>query len=369
MAGDQGMSGLLPLMVDLYLTRNRPVSLVHFITHRCNARCPFCFIDFDDPATFRNELTVDEIDTFTRTLGPCLQNVNLTGGEPFARKEIVDIARCYYRNTPIRSLFITSNGSLPDRIEAFIRTLNPEFPDRMVIFSFSIDGLGEEHDRIRRIDGLFDKTLRSYHMVRRLGPFAQANIGITVSPENHARIPALYETLIETHGVRAITAGLVRDEGVFKVPEELRRAMLDSYTALTAAIRRDLQSGRLEGYDTSTIQGRLMNKKNMMVYDIVRKTYDHPHYISPCPAGALFGIIAADGMVHPCEILDRPLGNLRDHGLDFMKVWDSATTAETRRFIKDSHCHCTYECAWSFNILSNYRYQPDLLMAALGRFW
>ena len=103
---------------NIYLTRAHPVSFVHFVTNRCNARCDFCFIDFDDPATRVGELTLDEIDRLSRTLGPNLKNVNLTGGEPFARKDMTEIARLYLRNTNVESLFITTNGSLPDRIQS-----------------------------------------------------------------------------------------------------------------------------------------------------------------------------------------------------------------------------------------------------------
>ena len=53
----------LPKVIkNIYLTKNEPVSIVHFLTNRCNARCSFCFIDFDDPNTFKNELTLEEIE-------------------------------------------------------------------------------------------------------------------------------------------------------------------------------------------------------------------------------------------------------------------------------------------------------------------
>ena len=90
------------------------------MTNRCNARCSFCFIDFDNPNTFKNELTLEEIDKLSNTLGPSIQNINLTGGEPFARKEFNEISQIYLKNTNIRSLFITSNGSLTERIEKYM---------------------------------------------------------------------------------------------------------------------------------------------------------------------------------------------------------------------------------------------------------
>jgi MoaA/NifB/PqqE/SkfB family radical SAM enzyme len=361
------LSGFLSLATNVHVTRKYPVSLIHFVTNRCNARCSFCFIDFNNPKTFQSELTVDEIDRITKSLGPTLQNVNLTGGEPFARKELIDIARCYFRNTGIRSLFITSNGSLPDRIEKFINTLTREFPGRKIIFSFSIDGMPEEHDRIRRIAGLFENTMKSYHLARTFGPDVQANIAITISHDNYLTAPAIYDALLDRYGARSLTVGVVRDEGVYQIPLEHKRAIHATYAALTRRLMEDMKSGRLDGYDRSSLQGRLMNKKNEIVYDVVREQYLDPHYISPCRAGSLFGIINADGVVRPCEILDRPLGNLRNYDYDFMRLWRDTTAKDVRQWIKSTNCHCTYECAWSFNILSNLRYQPALIAAALDK--
>ena len=45
--------------------------------------------------TFTHELTLDEIDVLTKNLGKSLLNVNLTGGEPFARKDLTEIAKKY----------------------------------------------------------------------------------------------------------------------------------------------------------------------------------------------------------------------------------------------------------------------------------
>jgi len=80
----------LKVASNIYLKKKTPVSLIHFLTNRCNARCSFCFIDFENPDTFKNELSLNEIEKMTKTLGDTLINVNFTGGEPFARKDILD---------------------------------------------------------------------------------------------------------------------------------------------------------------------------------------------------------------------------------------------------------------------------------------
>ena len=81
--------------------------MVHFLTNRCNARCSL-FYDFDDPKTFKGELTLDEIDKLTKNLGKSLLNVNLTGGEPL-RKDIVEIAKLYIKNLQFGQ-YATTNG-------------------------------------------------------------------------------------------------------------------------------------------------------------------------------------------------------------------------------------------------------------------
>jgi radical SAM protein with 4Fe4S-binding SPASM domain len=354
------------LAVNLQVTRRHPVSMVHFVTRRCNARCSFCFIDFDDPSPKSAELTAEEIDRLTRTMGPHLQNVNITGGEPFLRGDLIDIVRSYYRNTPVRSVYITSNGALTDRTLALAERVTEEFPDRLLIVSLSVDAFPDDHDRIRKIPGLFDKVMATYHGLQEMGGGVLVNVGITVSHENHAVVPALYDDLIE-RGVRSITAIIVRDEGVYAIPEEHKADILAAYRWLTSAIGRDQASGRLEGYDPATVQGRLMNAKNELLWDIVADTYLEPHYVSPCHAGSLFGVIDADGTVHPCEVLDRPLGNVRDHDLDLGALWRAEAARTTTKWIRDTHCNCSYECAWGFNIAGNLRYQPRLLRAALGR--
>ena len=90
--------------------------------------------------------------------------------------------------------------------------------------------------------------------------------------------------------------------------------------------------------------------------------YMSPKYISPCHAGSLFGIITANGLVYPCEILeDKLLGDLRQNNMNFTEIWKGAETKKIKKFIKDTKCNCTYECALTYNILGNWRYQPSLI--------
>ena len=354
------------LISNNYFSKKYPISLVHFLTNRCNARCSFCFIDFDDPKTFRNELNLNEIEKLSQTLGPSIQNINLTGGEPFARKEIIEICDMYLKNSGIRSLFITSNGSLTDRLKKFLNYLSPKYPDNKFIFSFSIDDIGEKHNKIRKISDLFENCINSYKLASSYKNVF-ANISITVSLENCENIDEIYYELINKYKVKSLTAVLVRDEGVYKTPIKEKDKILNSYKKLTSKITEDKKKGVLMGYNPKTIQGRLMNKKNSIMYKNIIDTYLEPKFISYCYAAALFGVISADGKVYPCEILENSIGSLRDYDMNLLRLWKDHQASKMRKWIKDTKCNCCYECAWSFNILGNLRYQKDLIVAALGK--
>ena len=351
---------VLKVLKSVYLNKN-PLSLVHFLTNRCNARCSFCFIDFDNPLTFKNELTLEEIDKVTKKLPKSLININFTGGEPFAHKNINEVAKLYFKNTDINSIFITSNGSLPDRMINFCKEITNKFPDKKLFFSLSIDSFEEEHNKIRKVKDIFKSCINVFHELRKISPNIQTNIAITVSHENHSRVIDLYDFLKNKYGVNSFSAILAREEGVYKIPEMSKKKILKAYHDLTQKIKNDLTKISKEyGYKNS-LQAKVMNEKNKIVYDQIYSTSIKNEFISNCFAGSLFGVIQANGDISPCEILDDKFGNLREFDYDFTKLWNKNSRKGFCKKIKNNKCFCTYECAWTFNILGNKKYHFDLL--------
>ena len=74
---------------NLYFSQNEPISLVHFVTNRCNARCSFCFINFDDENIFKGELTIEEINKITKNLGKSLLKGKLLLAENHLQEKIL----------------------------------------------------------------------------------------------------------------------------------------------------------------------------------------------------------------------------------------------------------------------------------------
>lgn len=128
-------------------------SLVTFIvTWRCNQRCIMCDI-WKKKKTY--EMSVEEIDTIFSQLKP-LDAIRITGGEPFLRDDITEIVNLINEQMKPIIIHITTNGTLPERIVAFIKNARNLLN---VHIKISIDALEEEHDRIRGGKGSYNKAM------------------------------------------------------------------------------------------------------------------------------------------------------------------------------------------------------------------
>lgn len=336
--------------------------MVHFITKNCNARCTHCFIDFDDPQTFKGELTTEEIGRLTKTMGWQLRNVNLTGGEPFLRKDIFEIAQAYFANTGIRSIYITTNGYFTDRMKGFIEQYlaSEHAKAHTLFFSISVDDYPEAHDKNRRISGLFERAMQTLRMLNEYRDRrVYANANLTVIPSNYERMNEVYDYLIEKEGIRSFTTTIMREEGVAIIDPALKQDLSAAYRNLNQRIKRDLLDGRIQGFDGTSL-GDLVNAKNLVMHDQIEKAFETGEFVSTCYAGETSLVLEANGDVRPCEVLPNVIGNVRASAYDLGAVWGSDVALETRRFIVDTECHCTYECAWSINTLVDARYYPQL---------
>jgi MoaA/NifB/PqqE/SkfB family radical SAM enzyme len=112
------------------------------------------------------ELTLEEIDQFTKKLGD-LHTVTIGGGEPFMRKDLPEIIKCFSKNNNLKVVAIPTNCLLTDNIVQQTEKILQLFKGSLKI-GLSLDGIGKEHDEIRGIDGNFDKFLATYQALSEL---------------------------------------------------------------------------------------------------------------------------------------------------------------------------------------------------------
>ena len=84
-----------------------PLQLVLFITSKCNCDCTHCF--YYKELNKIEDLSLKELNKVSETVGR-LRTLCLTGGEPFLRKDIVEIVKVFFKNTKFQFLQIPVQG-------------------------------------------------------------------------------------------------------------------------------------------------------------------------------------------------------------------------------------------------------------------
>ncbi|MBI3664622.1 MAG: radical SAM protein [Acidobacteria bacterium] len=142
-----------------------PPFLILFINSICNQKCEHCFywrnLNRDD------DLTREEIFSLSQQLGR-VENLNLSGGEPFLRPEFGEICRQFIRRNKVRQIYVPTNAYFTDRIvQQITETLKEKELDLFAV-EISLEGMGEFHDKFRVSPGSFDRAMASYEALARL---------------------------------------------------------------------------------------------------------------------------------------------------------------------------------------------------------
>jgi len=330
----------------------QPVYLVFFVTDRCTAACRHCLrgAGEDDP----DELTLEEIGKISSSMGKLLFLLP-TGGEPFLRDDLPEIVATFRENNRVLNVGIPSNGSLTEKVIRSTERILQICPGLDFAVDISIDGLGEAHDRIRGVEGLFEKavwTLKELIKLRKSFKNLNVNAAVCVSRHNQDDLAAIYRFLKEEVRVPGITTLLVR--GAPRDPGALD-LNIDHYRTFCR-----LQDTSMDGYRRFPFCDFINAMKNLRARYIA-EIFENKAPVVPCYAGSLSCVIRHNGDLYPCELRDQKFGNLREVDFDFQKLWNGPDAGLFRCDLKEKPCFCTYECFLTNSILFTPSVFPRIL--------
>jgi MoaA/NifB/PqqE/SkfB family radical SAM enzyme len=327
-----------------------PVSVVHFITSRCNLRCRHCFytetLDAKDPG----EQSLRQIEKTTSEIGPVLW-YSFGGGEPFVRSDIVDLVGVVARNCRPLMMTLPTNGWFVERTVQGTLEILQRLEGRQLTMMVSLDGPEEVHDRIRGADSWrrARETFRRLQQLQRLYPNLSLAIITVVNGDNRACYPAFIDHLVERFRPNQVAINLFRNTTIGGPPVPVE--VVDAYKAAVERYEWHLRRGRLQrlGY----LGARVMRVKELLQKDLIYRVARFDEFVTPCTAGTLNHVIWENGDVSPCEVLGARVGNVLGEGAehDFRTIVTSDAAAALRRQIRDERCRCTYECAMTVNTL------------------
>jgi len=304
-----------------------PPFLTLFINSICNMQCEHCF--YWQNLNRTDDLTFDELIALSKSLGK-VENLNLSGGEPFLRKEIGAVCREFVRRNGVRQIYIPTNGYFTERTVASVEDMLAEPDLSLLAIELSLDGMAEYHDAFRVSRGSFGKAMETYDAlaaIQQRDPRLRIHATSTAHSGNIEELRQLTGYLLERcpkmdhHNLDTI-------RGDRKNPE-LVAPIMDAYYALYREVQERWNARE---------QGRFGSSVEPLVQWTKRESAKLQRQVVPCLAGKLSAVVYSNGDVSVCES-HAPLGNLRDKS--FGEIWRSEAATKLRASIAAKECWCT----------------------------
>jgi heme d1 biosynthesis radical SAM protein NirJ len=298
-----------------------PVVIWNLI-RRCNLTCKHCYALSADH-DYAGELSTAEVFTVMDDLKAFRVPVLiLSGGEPLLRPDLFDIAA----RAKAMGFYVglSTNGTLIDAAMA----------DRIAAAEFdyvgiSLDGIGEVHDRFRRLAGAFDRSLGGVRLLHVRG--VKVGLRYTMTALNAGELPALLQLMHDEDAEKFYFSHLN-----YAGRGNIHRAKDAQFQATRAALDllfdtawRDARSGSEREYVTG-------NNDADGVY-LLQWTQRHlPRWVAPLRehleawGGNSSGVNVANidnlGVVHPDTMWwHHALGSVRER--PFSAIWSDTSDA------------------------------------------
>lgn len=319
-------------------TPPRPTAISNLaLTYRCNSRCSTCGIwSMGEPQG--RELTAEELHDFfreNRGLLSGVKTIQLTGGEPFLREDIAEVAEAIWSQIPGAFVWVATNGSLPDTIVRRVGEMLNATPSGGLGVTVSLDGLDETHDAQRGVPGsylLALETLRGLFQLKRGHPRLGLSAGMTITPLNQGEIvPAM-----------RVAEGLGADFTV-------RPANFSEAYYRNRPVKGEWDLTRLAESLRAVAAHHVRRRGLIRVTPVIRFLQGTLEYASSggrpiqCSAGSSSFFLDPYGDVYPCLFVGRALGNIRD--TPFADIWASEAAEAARLKLVAGICPgCWVEC-------------------------
>lgn len=285
------------------------------VTSKCNARCIMCDV-WKKPG--QNDFTLSELEKFlSKSSLPNIAQFSLSGGEPFLRKDIVEIAKVIHKYHSNVEYFIATNCIATDTIVAKAKRIADITKTTLCI---SMDGIEEStHDTIRG-EGVYKKMIKTIGKVSKI-PQLNLSWSFTIQPLNYNQILDVYKYskpfTSRNPGKTAIFCARPASAGAYF--KNIGKALILNEQQKREAI------SQLEKISKNMGNGGWINYVISFM-----KTGKKP---IPCGAGKYSCIITADFEVYPCSHCPESwsYGNLREHDYSLQSLMDTPKARDIAR--------------------------------------
>jgi len=317
-----------------------PSGIVYESTMRCNLHCEFCYVGdlLNIEGEWRQEMPLETIRrAFPERDG--LQ-VNLTGGEIFMRKDIMEVLGLFAQKKYVCG-YLTTNGTIIDerRAEALADLALRGFLKHI---SVSIDGPGDLHDAARGVKGTFERTAaglrRLQDAARRKAAPLRVSINTTVAAESLATLSRMVD-VAEELGVDAI--GL--NHLMFATPEEAEQtakilgapdtSVIATFVTPDPGLDAVEVARQVEALQAKCRERGVRFDFRPKVWPTIVQNYYRPGapLLGRCLYPFLHARVGFSGKVYFCPFIRIEVGDLNTSSIE--EVWNGPRYVELRRLL------------------------------------
>jgi len=328
-------------MKKLGAPRLMPMNYTVSLLYTCNSRFNTCKI-WKKQA--RN-LSVAEYQKIFRKIGRSPYWITFSGGEPFLRNDIVEVVSEIYKISRPKIINIPTNGILTKSIVERTEAIAKACPKAQVIINVSLDGIEDQHDEIRNVPGNYKKAVDTFYRLKAL-KLPNLNVGIhtVISRFNVESFSSIANELLRKEPDSYITEIAEERVELDTIGSDITPSLVAYKSAVDYLIHR-IKNNRYKGMNKITMAFRIE------YYNLVKRILRDKLQVIPCYSGIASCQISPDGDIWSCCIKAKPLGNLRDAGFDFKKIWFSPAAELERRSIHHKECYCPLANAAYTNML------------------
>ena len=299
----------------------KPIYMILGLTYDCNSFCRTCFNWEQLRKNKEHELSFEEIlKTFASLDESALRR--------HERRRAVHASR---PSGDLRGALEEEGGEAdhdPDRrrlarsIARQAEQILEKCPATQIVVNISIDHVGEKHDWIRGVPGCYEKAKATYAKLVRSGPL----------PELHpqcAHVPVHLQRRRSRGADDVSVQARLPGDLVPLVRDAPRRPARQEHPAdHDRALPRGAAAARAYWQTFPKYDGFL---KFVKIYSrqVELRVLEEETQVTPCYAGTISGVIDARGEVRLCELREA-VGNVRDTGYDFGKLWFSPEAEPAR---------------------------------------
>lgn len=336
-----------------------PINYTVSLLYSCNSRCKTCNI-WKKKA---DNLTVSEYKQIFRKIGNAPYWITLSGGEPFLRKDIVDVCRVIYNCSHPKIINIPTNGILTEKIAEDVESITQACPQAQIVINLSIDGIEKQHDEIRQVEGNYRKVINTFQKLKKIkAKNLQVGIHTVISKFNVEDVARISSKLINLQPDSYITEIAENRNELDTMNSNISPDEIAYGSAIDFLIHR-IKNSEFKGLNKITQAFRIE------YYTLVKKILRDRKQVIPCFAGITSAQISPEGDVWVCCIKAESFGNLRENDYDFKKIWFSSKLKKERKKIKNKECYCPLANAAYTNMLMDVKTLWRVFYRAFIKWW